>query len=194
MLRQMIHIDEDKCDGCGMCIAHCAEGAIALVDAKAKVIREDYCDGLGACLPACPREALTLRWQDAPEFTDPLVNPSKKNWPLQLQLSPLTSLSYHNASLLICADCTAFASPLEYDRLSKSKAVLIVCPKFDKISIPHRLAAILKANDIVDISVLRMAVPCCGALERFVKEAMLISGKSLPIVIHVMGKEGKLIG
>ena len=54
MLRQMIQIDEKKCNGCGLCAAACHEGAIGMVDGKARLLRDDYCDGLGDCLPVCP--------------------------------------------------------------------------------------------------------------------------------------------
>ncbi|HPD01775.1 MAG TPA: 4Fe-4S binding protein, partial [Clostridia bacterium] len=54
MLRQIIKINEDLCTGCGLCVTACHEGAIGLVDGKAKLLRDDYCDGLGNCLPACP--------------------------------------------------------------------------------------------------------------------------------------------
>ncbi|ERI93450.1 ATP-binding protein, partial [Blautia sp. KLE 1732] len=54
MIRKIVHIEEEKCNGCGACAAACHEGAIAMIDGKAKLIRDDYCDGLGDCLPACP--------------------------------------------------------------------------------------------------------------------------------------------
>jgi ferredoxin len=58
--RKIIRIDEEKCDGCGLCVPSCAEGAIRIVDGKARLVAEKYCDGLGACLGECPREALTV--------------------------------------------------------------------------------------------------------------------------------------
>ena len=61
MLRKIIHIDEDKCTGCGLCVDACHEGAIAMVDGKARLVRDDYCDGLGDCLPACPTDAIRYR-------------------------------------------------------------------------------------------------------------------------------------
>ncbi|MBR3644094.1 MAG: 4Fe-4S binding protein, partial [Parasporobacterium sp.] len=60
MKRKIIHIDEDKCIGCGACASACHEGAIEMIDGKAVLTREDYCDGLGDCLPACPAGAITF--------------------------------------------------------------------------------------------------------------------------------------
>lgn len=68
MERTMIHIDEEKCVGCGLCVAACHEGAIGMVDGKAKLLREDYCDGLGNCLPACPTKAISFVQREAPAF------------------------------------------------------------------------------------------------------------------------------
>jgi len=64
MLRQIIRIDEEACDGCGLCVSACHEGAIGLVDGKAKLLRDDYCDGLGNCLPVCPAGAITFEERD----------------------------------------------------------------------------------------------------------------------------------
>jgi ferredoxin len=66
--RQIIRIDEDKCNGCGQCVTACAEGALAIVDGKARLVKESFCDGLGACIGECPQGALTIELRDADEF------------------------------------------------------------------------------------------------------------------------------
>lgn len=68
MLRNIIIIDEEKCNGCGLCADACHEGAICMVNGKAKLLREDYCDGLGDCLPACPVGAITFEEREAAPY------------------------------------------------------------------------------------------------------------------------------
>lgn len=78
MIRQIIKIDEEKCNGCGACASACHEGAIEIVDGKAKLTREDYCDGLGDCLPACPTNAITFEEREAPAYDEAAVLASKQ--------------------------------------------------------------------------------------------------------------------
>lgn len=77
MIRKIIKIDEEKCNGCGACAAACHEGAIEMIDGKAKLTREDYCDGLGDCLPACPTDAISFEEREAPAYDEAAVLAAK---------------------------------------------------------------------------------------------------------------------
>ncbi len=77
MLRKIIKIDEEKCNGCGACAAACHEGAIEMVGGKARLTREDYCDGLGDCLPACPTNAISFEEREAPAYDEHAVLQNK---------------------------------------------------------------------------------------------------------------------
>ena len=78
MIRKIIKIDEEKCNGCGACAAACHEGAIEMINGKAKLTREDYCDGLGDCLPACPVNAIAFEEREAPSYDEAAVLASKE--------------------------------------------------------------------------------------------------------------------
>ncbi len=77
MIRKVIKIDEEKCNGCGACASACHEGAIEMIDGKARLTREDYCDGLGDCLPACPTGAITFEEREAPAYDEAAVQKAK---------------------------------------------------------------------------------------------------------------------
>ena len=79
MIRKIIRIDEEACNGCGLCAQACHEGAIGMVDGKARLLREDYCDGLGDCLPACPVGAITFEEREAPAYDEAAVKASQAN-------------------------------------------------------------------------------------------------------------------
>ena len=78
MVRRVIQIDEEKCNGCGICAEACHEGAIGIVDGKAKLLRDDYCDGLGDCLPNCPVGAISFIEREAAAYDEAAVQENKK--------------------------------------------------------------------------------------------------------------------
>lgn len=88
MIRRVIHIDEDKCVGCGACADACHEGAIAIVDGKAKLMRDDYCDGLGDCLPTCPTNAISFVEREAAAYDEKAVLENKQKKALENAAKP----------------------------------------------------------------------------------------------------------
>ena len=78
MIRKIIHIDEEKCNGCGLCASACHEGAIDIVDGKAKLVRENFCDGFGDCLPNCPTGAISFEEREAPAYDEAAVKEAQR--------------------------------------------------------------------------------------------------------------------
>jgi Fe-S-cluster-containing hydrogenase component 2 len=238
VLRKIIKIDEALCTGCGNCTIACAEGAIKMVDGKARVISDRFCDGLGACIGECPTGALTIEERETDEFDEEAAKAHLKSeeakglhvkmetkiderpelpaaatcstsfgkspeiaadtgpgqhmrklgpqsqlssWPIQMRLAHTNAPYFKDAGLLIAADCSAYACPSVADFI-KGKVVLIGCPKLDETKpFVEKLTEILHTNDILDITILHMEVPCCTNLVMLVSEAVNRSGKKIPL-------------
>lgn len=114
-------------------------------------------------------------------------------WPVQIKLVPVKSPVFNGRGLLIAADCTAYAYASFHKRFMSGKATLIGCPKLDGVDYSGKLAAILEANGITDITVIRMEVPCCGGLEMAVRKAISESGKDLPLEVVTISTDGEVL-
>lgn len=226
MIRRIIKIDEEKCNGCGACAIACHEGAIKIINNKAKLTREDYCDGLGDCLPACPENAIAFEEREALEYDEAAVLKAKaelscscqgskekvfnrsvinnnnaninlssqlKQWPVQIKLSSINATYYNNSSLLIAADCTAYAYASFHNDFIKGNVVLIGCPKLDNIDYTEKLTHIIKNNNIKDIKVVKMEVPCCNGIERVVRNAIINSNKNIACKVYTISTDGRII-
>ena len=237
MKRKIIKIDEEKCNGCGLCAAACHEGAIGMVNGKAKLLREDYCDGLGDCLPACPTGAISFEEREAPAYDEAAVRAAKlkkfqeakgegalpcgcpgsqskrierKNsanaqlqaaeaeselsqWPVQIKLVPVRAPYFDGARLLIAADCTAYAYGNFHQKFIRNRVALIGCPKLDEGDYAEKLTEIFKHNDIVNVTVVRMEVPCCGGIVNAVTRALQASGKMIPWQVVTVTTDGRLL-
>lgn len=219
MIRKIIKIDVEKCNGCGACARACHEGAIEMVGGKARLAREDYCDGLGDCLPECPCGAISFEEREAPAYNEAavLAAKQKKNivqempaeksaqgeshascsqlgqWPCQVKLAPINAPYFQNAELLIAADCTAFAYANIHNDYMRGKITLIGCPKLDAVDYSEKLTEIIKSNNIQSVTVLRMQVPCCGGIEMAAKRAVESSGKKIPVQVVIVSIDGKIV-
>lgn len=212
MIRKIVHIDEKKCNGCGACAAACHEGAIAMVNGKAKLIKDDYCDGLGDCLPACPADAIMIKEREAAAYDHEAVTARiaalkeatekmtalgqtrTHQWPVQIKLVSVRAPFFRNASLLIAADCTAYTYPNFYTDFIAGHVTLIGCPKLDATNYVDKLTEIFIQNEIREIVVTRMTVPCCGGMELTVRNAIAASGKEIPLKIVTIDTDGALVG
>ena len=201
MIRQIIHIDEERCNGCGLCAGACQEGAIGIVDGKAKLLRDDYCDGLGNCLPVCPTNAISFIQREAAAFDEAAVEANMKanveselrQWPVQIKLVPVNAPYFDGAHLLIAADCTAYAYANFHQEFIRNRVCLIGCPKLDAVDYTEKLTEIIRRNDIKSVTIVRMEVPCCGGLEMACKNALQNSGKFIPWQVVTVGIDGQLL-
>ncbi len=192
MTRQIIKIDEEKCNGCGICVKACHEGAIGMVGGKARLLRDDYCDGLGNCLPACPTGAITFEVREAAEYDKSGTMESElQQWPVQLKLVPVNAAYFNGANLLVAADCSAFAYAGFHQDFIKNHITVIGCPKLDAGDYTEKLTAIIAQNDIKSLTIVRMEVPCCGGLSHAATEALKASGKFIPWQVVTISTDGK---
>ena len=238
MIRRIIQIDKEKCNGCGACANACHEGAIDIINGKAELVREHFCDGLGDCLPECPTGAISFEEREAPAYDEEAVKEAQKkivtqsqamsahtgcpgsksmqihqkeaaetenpsaiadqiarlqNWPVQIKLAPVSAPYFHNARLLIAADCTAYAYANFHQDFMRNKVTLIGCPKLDQVDYCEKLTAIIQNNNIQSVTIARMEVPCCGGLEMAAKKALQNSGKFIPWQVVTIRIDGKIL-
>ncbi len=234
LMRKIVKIDEEKCNGCGVCVPACAEGALQIIDGKARLVSEIYCDGLGACLGECPQGAITVEEREAEEFSEEAVEhhlysknavieatdelpcgcPSARvtqfarpqtevtrerthqpsvltQWPVQLALVPPTAPFLRGADVVLAADCVPFACAGFHEDFLKDHALLVACPKLDDFPAHlKKLTDILLHSELKSLTVVHMEVPCCSGLAYLARQAILASGKNIPLKEMVIGIRG----
>ncbi|MGN1188664.1 MAG: ATP-binding protein [Lachnospiraceae bacterium] len=199
-----MRLHEDKCNGCRICATACHEGAIEIIDGKAKLVRENFCDGFGDCLPGCPTGAITFEEREAPAYDEAAVLNAKQkkmkkeslrlsNWPVQIKLAPTKAPYFDDSDLLIAADCTAYAYANLFSEFINGRIVLIGCPKLDGINYSDNLTEIIKNNDVKSVTIIRMEVPCCGGLEMAAKRALADSQKYIPSQVITISIDGQIM-
>ena len=249
LTRKIVRIDEEKCDGCGLCIPNCAEGALKIVNGKAKLVADKLCDGLGACLGHCPKDAIIIEERPADAFDEAAVHahmevrsigapcpslaplahhhhggggcpgtslrvltpqtpasptpagrPSAsgsqlRQWPVQLSLLPVNGKVWHDADVLIAADCVPFACPDFHEKLLAGKTLAIACPKLDDVSFyVEKLTQIFATNAIRSITIAHMQVPCCSGIVRAVQMALIQARREdIPVSDVTIGIDGAIL-
>lgn len=191
--RKIIEIDKELCDGCGICVPACAEGAIQIIDGKAELVSEKYCDGLGACVGECPKGAIRIVEKEAEDFDEEavmeylkkkghgVITVSPNNWPVQIRLVPANAPFLKDADLVVTADCVPTVYPGFHNEIDK-KPVIMGCPKFDDPDLyVDRFVDIFKTNSIRKITCMIMEVPCCSGLPMIIKKAMDVADVQIPM-------------
>ena len=283
MKRKIIQINEEKCTGCGECIPDCPEGALQVIDGKARLVSDFFCDGLGACIGTCPEGALSVTEREAGPYDERAVieqiarqgepvirahlehllahgekalhrqaitwleehhipvpgkdtaacvaNPAQiaahpflgcpgvepraiarkgtavpqsapadtgselRQWPVQLALLNPAAPYFDGADLLVSADCAPFAFAGFHKEVLRGKILIIFCPKLDRDidGYINKLAEILSLHAINSITVVRMEVPCCGGVKYVVEQALVRSGKQIPVKEITISLEGQVL-
>ena len=116
-----------------------------------------------------------------------------RQWPVQIKLAPVNAPYFDGCDLLIAADCTAYAYGAFHRDFIRGRVTLIGCPKLDEGDYSEKLTAILAQNDIRSVTVVRMAVPCCGGIQRAAERAVSASGKPLSLHTVIVGTDGTLL-
>jgi ferredoxin len=293
MKRTIIRIDEELCNGCEACVQGCHEGALQMIDGKARMVSELFCDGLGACIGDCPVGAISLEEREAEPYDEiatlqrmipkgertiiahlkhlkdhgetdylkqavtflrsnnininfaevhnhggagcaskPAAKPqgggcpgsqevsfanqkpaanfrmasvvSKpaestsqlRQWPVQLHLLNPEAQYFRNADVVLAADCVPFSFPDFHNRYLAGKILAIACPKLDtnKESYIEKMKAMILLSNINTITVVKMEVPCCGGLLRLAQQAVIESGKRIPVKVATISIRGEVQG
>ena len=116
-----------------------------------------------------------------------------RQWPVQIKLVPVNAPYFDGARLLIAADCTAYAYAAFHERFIRGHITLVGCPKLDDVDYSEKLTAIIRSNDIQEVTVVRMEVPCCGGLEHAAITALKNSGKFIPWNVVTFSTDGRIL-
>lgn len=198
-------IRDDYCDGLGDCLPTCPTGAITFTvreaapyDEAAVMAKKAAALKTGKPQPGtgCPGMAARRLAQTAEAATpSPAVRqPSRlAQWPVQIKLAPINAPYFDGAKLLIAADCSAYAYAAFHEEFMRGRVTLIGCPKLDAVDYAEKLTEILNHNEVRDVTIVRMEVPCCGGMENAVKTALQNCGKMLPWQVVTLSLDGKIL-
>ena len=199
---------ENFCDGFGDCLPGCPTGAItfeereapaydeaAVQESKKKKELQEKMKHLheGGC-PGSRMRMLEQPGEAGSNIAEPMRQaPQLWNWPVQIKLAPINAPYFNKAKLLIAADCTAYAYANFHQEFMRGKVTLVGCPKLDAVDYSEKLTEIIRSNEIQEVTIVRMEVPCCGGLEMAAKKALQASGKFIPWQVVTISIDGKIL-
>ncbi len=213
MKRSIITIDEAKCTGCGLCIPGCPEGAIQIIDGKARLVSDLMCDGLGACLGTCPEDAITIEEREAEPYAararrrragadaacsarpPPRDAPNSPTGPSRCTSSPRAAPHFRGSDLVLAADCVAYALGDFHSGYLKGKTLAIACPKLDEGQEIYldKLKALIDDAKINTLTVMIMQVPCCRGLLALARGAAAQASRKVPVKCIVVSPRGEIL-
>ena len=196
-------IRDDYCDGFGDCLPVCPADAISFVEREAlpydeEAVKENQRKAKEAAgqentgAGKAGENSWAIDRADAQENSAAV--PSRlRQWPVQIKLVPVEAPWFNGARLLIAADCTAYARADFHQRFMRGRITLIGCPKLDEGDYAEKLTEILRRNDIRELTIVRMDVPCCGGMQRAAETALRQSGKFIPWQVVTLGRDGNIL-
>lgn len=186
------------CDGLGACLGECPQGALSIEEREAEPFDEE------AAMEHVAKQKQPQR-QGCPSAVPMVLRPSGApsapsgegselaNWPIQMRLVSPSAPFFRGARLLLAGDCTAFAFAAFHRDFIRGRVTVIGCPKLDdQEEYVEKLSSILSANDIEDLSLVHMEVPCCGQMKRLVAEAVKRAGARVPVTSYTVRRSGEL--
>lgn len=190
---------ENYCDGLGDCLPTCPTGAISFEEREAPAYdhaavmaaKQTKETPLPCGCPGSQSKRIAHAPQEGAEKSD--VPSCLSQWPVQIKLAPVNAPYFNHASLLIAADCTAYAYGDFHNRFIRNRVTLIGCPKLDEGDYMEKLTEIIKGNQIKSVTIVRMEVPCCGGIEKAAKAALQASGKFIPWQVVTISTDGRIL-
>lgn len=208
MKKKIINIKEELCIGCGNCVTGCHQGALEVINGKAKLVKEDFCDGLGVCIGTCPTGALSIEEKEVnpkekskgcscpgsmmidrreeqsmtsscSNITGQAIPSELRQWPVQLHLVNPDAPYFKNAELAVISTCSPIASADIHWRFIRGRAVIVACPKLDNTQgYAQKLADIFDSANTKKVLSVIMDVPCCKGMTELINEAVSLSSNT----------------
>lgn len=199
---------DDYCDGLGNCLPVCPTDAISIVRRESDVFDEKAVSDeqnrrissakteaapLACGCPGTQEKTLAHNKDAVKSPCQTHIDSALSQWPVQCKLVSVDAAYFDSANLLVAADCTAYAYANFHEKFMRGKITLIGCPKLDDTDYSEKITEIMRRHDILDVTVVKMQVPCCTKMESAVQTAIRNSGKTIPIHVVTISVNGEIL-